>query len=475
MDILARNTTRKIFRLPLGSIVNIFHTRVCDGGFGLPILSQSIAIQRLKFWCTCLCRESDIKDLFINSLLAEAIYSDIYIDPRYLKPIIGHKFGLNYNKNVRNDHVFFFMKTNVSTSGNIAFARNTNAKDSGILTKSYWKCNLALFYKLNIAFVADHVNSILDVRTAKDVIETGLALKHTESIGDTIWLSTHQSKEQLDILKRTLFKMKSFFKDQAFDELRNGNKQFQVHVFGNLSQNVRVRRFQLKPIADLIQHYSQYHSDKFIQFVMKARLNLHGNAVYKHIYNIRDCDKCPRAGCNQQEWTKHIVSSCNSALNQYKKRHDVVLKKLEEEIKEYCSELIIDTATLPESRERPDISLARLKTTNKIQIGEVTIPFDNLIDVKRQFKIDKYKNWIERFKEQHPETQPTLATIVIGALGTLDAEILNNLCLLGIPKDRTKKFAVYLANQVLYKTHSIWISRCNAKWRRRAPHWIRNN
>ena len=79
-------------------------------------MSQLIAIQRLKFWCTCLCRESDTKDLFINSLLAEAIYSDIYIDARYLKPIIGHKFGLNYNKNVRNDHVFFFMKTNVSTS-----------------------------------------------------------------------------------------------------------------------------------------------------------------------------------------------------------------------------------------------------------------------------------------------------------------------------------------------------------------------
>ena len=97
------------------------------------------------------------------------------------------------------------MKPIVSTSGSIAFARNTNAKDSGMLTQSYWKCNLTLFYKLNIAFVANHVNSILEVRTAKDVIETGLALKHTESIGDTIWLSTHQSKEQLDILKRTLF------------------------------------------------------------------------------------------------------------------------------------------------------------------------------------------------------------------------------------------------------------------------------
>ena len=37
--------------------------------------------------------------------------------------------------------------------------------------------------------------------------------------------------------------MKSFFKDQVFDKLRNGNKQFQVYVLEIYSQNVRSRRF----------------------------------------------------------------------------------------------------------------------------------------------------------------------------------------------------------------------------------------
>ena len=172
----------------------------------------------------------------------------------------------------------------------------------------------------------------------------------------------------------------------------------------------------------------------------------------------------PRIGCNEDEWKYHITSGCRMALHLYTIRHNTILYKIEEKIQDLCSELIIDKATLRGNRSRPDISLARFKNDNSIQIGEVTVVFDQNIQEKREFKINKYVSWLQQFKTLHPTTNSTLAVFCFGVLGTLDEEIINNLKLLQLSKDKSTKFAYYLANYAMYKTYSVWVSRCKANF-----------
>src|SRR6476660_5222122 len=78
---------------------------------------------------------------------------------------------------------------------------------------------------------------------------------------------------------------------------------FQTFAFQGLSDSKTKRRFQLSAISNLLRTYNKKLSDTCMKFLVKARLNLLGNAIYKHIYNIRNQGECPRYNCNEQEWT----------------------------------------------------------------------------------------------------------------------------------------------------------------------------
>ena len=457
-DKLARNAVRTIFKLSPGTITNIFHVEVQDGGFGLPILSKTIALQRLKFWSSILSRDGEVKDLMINSIIAEAYYSNLLC--KGMKKSIFNMFSIQTNINIPSQSNFLIFKSRLIN--NILQFCKLGTPDSRALNVSYWLLNMRMFYDLNMSVSLNVVSNLLDVESIKDSINTGLKFNHPGTDLGLTMFSTSKSKIQLQFLESKLNKIKRYFKDQSYSELLS--KGFQAKLYQNLSSSKRMRRFQLYPVANLIRNYNKFHGDKFIQFILRARLNQVGNAVKKYIYKMDVSSKCPRIGCNEDEWTSHITSGCRMALHLYTIRHNTILYKIEEKIQDLCSELIIDKATLRGNRSRPDISLARFKNDNSIQIGEVTVVFDQNIQEKREFKINKYVSWLQQFKTLHPTTNSTLAVFCFGVLGTLDEEIINNLKLLQLSKDKSTKFAYYLANYAMYKTYSVWVSRCKANF-----------
>jgi hypothetical protein len=391
-------------------------------------------------------------------MVAEALYSKIYIDG--IKLSIAKRFNLEYNQNLPTEYKFLFFSSRIANN-TISF-RKVGRSDAKAMTCSYWLNNLLLFYNMNMKISLKPCNNLLETITVNDMFLKGIKMTHAPTLIMYNNMEVSRSREELQSLNSTINNIKQYYKDQCFQEITHGG--FQTKVFQNLSPVKSIRRFQLFPIANLIRVYNKFHGDKFIQFILKARMNLLGNAVNRYVFKMDVSSTCPKPGCNEDEWTSHITSACRQSLTLYTTRHNTVLNKIKEKLEYRCSELVIDRATLTGNRQRPDISLARFKNNNTIQIGEVTCVYDAKLQEKREFKIIKYDQWIRDFKQLHPETNPKLAVFVCGVLGTLDEKIIENLQLLQFTKADATKFAYILANYSMYKTYSVWIERCKVKW-----------
>lgn len=466
-DTLVRKAARFIFNLPPSTTNDFFHMPIKDAGLGLPILHTAITLQRIKFWAIIFSKNDLCKNITLASMFSESYYSNLIINKTLLSSSTDYFVGATSNP--ISDFKFFLFNTQI-IQNKITF-RKYNRASAKLLTRSYWRdcANQCFEIKVNTTF--HNFTTIYNIEnvTPGYIIDSRYIHKFERSC--------FNSPIQYRQLENVIQKLKAHFNDNIYYSFtQHLNKiGYQTYLFSDLHSEKSIRRFQLSGIAKLLQTYSYYLPDKMIQFTMKARLNLIGNAVYKEIYNIRANSNCPRYGCNEREWTKHITSSCPKALNLYKIRHDEVLEILSTHIEKYYEDLIFDTATIQNNRQRPDIAFSRNKSNGKIQIGEITIPFDNLINQKREFKEQKYRRWIQELTLDFPETNHKLSCIVIGALGTIDAKIIKNLQLFGLSKSESKKLALKLSHSVIKNTYKVWTSRCKLNWSRRAPPRIRNN
>ena len=459
IDTLIRKSVRRIFSLPNGSTNDFFYMCIQDGGLGLPKIKESITTQRTKFWCSIMSKEGLSKEIFLISQISEGYYSNLKMNPRMIPDAIKNEDRINpFVMNTTSASKFLiFTTTTTKIDGKIEFARCNNL--GKLLTNSYWRIS---------------ANQCLQQKFKIHLSDLGKRIKIT-FLPKAIYLESPQPKKELN--KFTL-SVNKYWIDAHYEDFINHVHTIglQTRIYDNVNKRKVKRRFQLSAIAKLLSYYSANNSDSFVKFMLKARLGLIGNAVYHYIYNIRSNAKCGRFFCNQDEWPKHIVSSCPKALNQFKKRHDTILDQIIVQIADNCDgEIITDKNTLNGNNLRPDISFAKLKNGN-IQIGEVTVCYDTLINQKREFKKQKYEtNWIPFFKLQNPTTNPELATFVIGALGTIDSEIIENLQKYDLSKKQAQKLSQKLASYAMHETYNIWISRCKQKWSTRAPLWMRRN
>ena len=352
--------TRKIFRLPNGTLNAVFHIPPSWGGFGLPILHKDLAIQKLKFWTSIMAKEGISKDIFIMSLFNEAHITGYHVKTSRTT----QKYRGLQTSTDNAPYAFFRLYPSGMQNGN-KFRYAMTLKGPSLLNTSYWQCAVIEMFSLGITVDwTGFKKSIGPIGPhLEKAVKCGIRIKIEYNDGQEIYhdLSTSASKKQLKLTEKILANIKKDPRQCEFASLQNkeeqekrGHSGFKAHFFSKLSQKESERQLEMAGMAKLLSTYNPRISDSAIRFIVKARFNIVGNAVYKRIYNIRSSSKCPRNGCNEEEWTSHIISGCFPAL--YKKRHDAVQNILTRKIEGYCQNIIIDKATLDNSMARPDIS-----------------------------------------------------------------------------------------------------------------------
>ena len=158
------------------------------------------------------------------------------------------------------------------------------------------------------------------------------------------------------------------------------------------------------------------------------------------------CRKCH----DKNETINHITSECSAlAQSQYKKRHDTVARTVHWSLcKKYqmpCSnkwyehqpesvtenenaKLLWDYSIRTDrviQAHRPDLTLVD-KTSNKVSLIDVAVPWDSRVLLKEQEKRDKYQDL--RIEVRRLWNMPVeIVPIIIGALGTIPKSLKRNL------------------------------------------------
>lgn len=229
----------------------------------------------------------------------------------------------------------------------------------------------------------------------------------------------------------------------------------------------------LRPTANLIRHGHKVIPDKAITMMIKGRLQQLGNRVECNIYRRRNDPACPRPGCYIQESSCHIFNG-NHLSSKTTQRHDAIQNSIVDAMKETCTDILINKATLQSDRRRPDISHARLNDTSIVQVGEISCPFDTRLQQTYQFKKQKYElNWIpDRATQLEPQglsIKPNLAVFIVGSLGLIHQDIYKELKKYNIVGKQANMLCNNLAITSLKHSYAIWKERCFFKWRHRPP------
>jgi hypothetical protein len=328
---------------------------------------------------------------------------------------------------------------------------------------------------------------------SKTKFSHGIKIKHKIATNDVeLLLGKSQLLDEIKKIKKTVTSLKTASKEsffQSFTSAKNNEGQamagFQGEIWRSLDENPKIRQEQLKHGVKITQHRVNGVPDKIVTTILKARLNLLGNALYANVYKMRNSDICPNPHCYDKEYTRHIFSSCKQMLSMMTIRHNAIQKVIKDAISETCTNVHTDIAVLRHAQDennvdirRPDISHAELKGKRVCQIGEITVPFDSNLKVRREGKKQKYEaDWIPKRKEDLKDTlkvSDKLATFVIGALGIADTEIKQSFKMYLVSGKVAERAIGKMVVEAMKGSYNIWRVRCKNKWSRRAPAYIRN-
>jgi hypothetical protein len=488
IDTLLRQSARKILKLPPGTMRDFFHIPVADGGLGIACTQQAILTQRIKFLMNTLSNPSSCRDILIASIYTEAQFNAIevvgpgvpgHVDRFETKHrAINQITGVLFDYHIPLKYCFFgWWPQSDPVKREFYYTRNPTYTSPITLHYPYWLqfANLAAQHNIELKLPYEYDETIPQECFKFSPVNPplGLCIKR----GDMPWerMGTHASKKESLRISSKIRSIKDTMQEERFKRFADPPhcKGQQSKLWRTLDPDKKKRRIQLSAIALIIRNNFCNLGDRQITTLLKGRLRLLGNAVCKRIYNIRQSDKCPRPGCNELEWTSHIFSGCRQTEGGWIRRHNNAQDLLAAKLQETCKDIVIDKAILRAHGEkrRPDISEATLLSTDHIQVGELTFCWDTTIPEKRNLKRRKYEpEWIPTLAQtRQKQVLPELAVFVIGALGTIDMDFLDNLKKYDITGSSAKKLAIDMAIKTIRGSYSIWVSRCLAKWNRAPP------
>ena len=202
-------------------------------------------------------------------------------------------------------------------------------------------------------------------------------------------------------------------------------------------------------------------SDKLIQFWYKAKHNvIPCNYTLSLWYPERD-SFCPLDDY-PIETMSHLLNSCKIFKDNYSKRHDRIVEKLSEELKDYWNVIRVNkmiNTTFVEinfaNPLKPDIVVRNL---NQINIIDIACPYDIYLESAYKQKMLYYNTLKQEIVESGYECN--ICAIVIGSIGTVHKDALATLKKLRMPKSRSKGFLKWASTSNIIAAKIIWNVRC---------------
>ena len=217
-------------------------------------------------------------------------------------------------------------------------------------------------------------------------------------------------------------------------------------------------------------------TESLIFVVQKQALRM--NQIKAKIHQSQSDEKCRMCG-NANETINHLTNECpKMAQKEYKRRHDLVGKKIHWEIcrefrkvskKWYRPEpetvvenekskilwdMNIQTDNVIEAR-RPDVVVID-KANNHCQIIDFAVPYDSRVEQKELEKKEKYQDLARKLKKIW-NMKAAVTPVVIGALGAIPKKLKKGLQDLGIETKivELQKSAVIHTARILRKVLEV--------------------
>ena len=211
-----------------------------------------------------------------------------------------------------------------------------------------------------------------------------------------------------------------------------------------------------------------------MKFILNSTIDTLPTKTNLKLWGLSGSDKCKL--CGRKETTKHILSACDTALNQgrYTFRHNRVLKQITNNIDTnlytFYSDLegqCIEGGTIPPdvlvTAEKPDIVILH-RLIKHIVVIELTCPWEENLEDARQRKTNKYAPLINDIEQKGFSVE--YFPLEIGARGIINK----------VNKETIKDISLYtttitaktlmknLSREAVIASYYIFLSRNERDW-----------
>ena len=210
-----------------------------------------------------------------------------------------------------------------------------------------------------------------------------------------------------------------------------------------------------------------------MKFILNSTIDTLPTKANLKLWGLSGSDKCKL--CGRKETTNHILSSCNTALNQgrYTYRHNRVLKEITSNIDTnlytFYSDLegqTIEGGTIPPdvlvTAEKPDLVIIN-RLINHLVVIELTCPWEENLEDARQRKTNKYAPLINDIAQKGFSVEYfPLEVGARGIINKINKETLKDISL--YTTINTKNLIKNLSKQAVSASYYIFLSRNERDW-----------
>lgn len=253
--------------------------------------------------------------------------------------------------------------------------------------------------------------------------------------------------------------------------LKQLNEWTELEVQGAI---IRQNSFDMQCSQEIFKNNSL--PEKLVKFVTKARLQIAETNTFLHLcYPNAYQKRCPRCS-NPSETISHVLNGCMEFKNFYVRRHNKILKLIEEQIavhnpdsfEVYCDrvvkpEMLVSQNATQDSpsvvrvrHRRPDLLLVN-KKSKKAFIVELSIPFDRFLQSCYEHKFAKYQELCNSCNDLGYHTRTII--LIIGSLGFVHERFVNGLKVIGFKSSVAKGIARYASVSAQIGSYLCWVSR----------------
>ena len=169
------------------------------------------------------------------------------------------------------------------------------------------------------------------------------------------------------------------------------------------------------------------------------------------------------------ESTVHVLNGCSKLKNNYLKRHDCIVEKIDSKIKSPENKVVVNKTVQTALREsglqvedngelllnlKPDIVI---KQENKL-ILDIACPYDLYLTELYEVKLNKYRDLQRYLTMNYLECE--VDAIIVGSLGTIHKKALKVLMNTGMPKSKAKGLLKWSSTSSIIGSRQIWNLRC---------------